>query len=188
MNEKLAEIARLIESIPEETMRQDHNKLLLLRTLKTFWCYKKVYDIPTLELFLESVDDELLELRRAHRVQHRIVEDHWRFTNASVSTVPVLFTWLCVNAPDYDAPDAPSVELIIDTLGRYCVESTSAALHVLTHDVLQLLTAEPSQFYGNLHATLAKAEILHTPPLRDDICYRFTKRFTKIVQQIRDTV
>lgn len=176
-----------IAAVDENTLRNDPNKLLLFRTLKYVWCTRATPDYRFLVHFLNKLaPGQMTEFVRA------VCQDFtWTFDNDRVlqpyrTRVPRLFLWLAESSGQaYE----PAVDEIVDTLGSYC---TSTTVDVLRDAAVRLFHRhdfeDPEVIRTVLREPLERANLLNSPPTRDDICYRFTRLCSTLIQKIRDVV
>lgn len=110
------------------------------------------------------------------------------FTNQILSAivVPKLFLWLQNNNGE---EIGPPLNYTIDVLGQYCVGTPQQQLERTAVQVFcSSCVNNQKRLYKTLRTLLQRANLINTPPPRHDICYRFTKLCTMLVQQIRDFI
>nr|ARX72064.1 hypothetical protein EREL_075 [Erinnyis ello granulovirus] len=178
-------VTRLLQSISDDSLIHDANKTATLRALKHLWCHNKCYNYNLLQYFLDMLDDDELTwfVKNVHVTKRVQEKPMWEFDNTKLFNTlgtPDVFVWL-QNNNGVDNTQY-NVEDVIDAMGQYCVASTRSTLERIVREVF--VQKPYHNFLMTLRARLLDANILYSPPLRNDVCYRFTQ----FVQKIRDTV
>lgn len=199
LNTNVSVVCDLLHSLSDDALIHDVNKTATLRALKHLWCYAKCYNYNLLQHFVESLDaNELPDFVKkvtTTTTTISIVDDDddttcttpmWVFDNTHLfnthrTQTPDLFIWLqnyccTTNTHKYTVDD------VVDVLGEYCVVTTTSKMIRIVGVVF--VQKSRHDFFKTLRAQLLNANILHSPPLRNDVCYRFTQ----FVQKVRDTV
>ncbi|UXX41877.1 hypothetical protein [Psilogramma increta granulovirus] len=193
LNTNVKVVCDLLRSIKDDDLIHDVNKTALLRALKHLWCYANCYDYNLLQHFLNTLNANELP-HFVNKIYNITPDDNttpmWVFDNTHIYNIhctqtPNLFVWL----QNYNCTDTTTqpheyytVDDVINVLGQYCVASTASTMTRIIGVVF--VQNNRHKFYVTLRTQLLNANILHSPPLRNDICYRFTQ----FVQKIRDTV
>ncbi|QOD40036.1 Maph73 [Matsumuraeses phaseoli granulovirus] len=183
-------VARQLNKLTDNViLHMDHQQILLFKTLKNLWCSKGVYDYNLLNVFLNSID---ADVSKKFKIDAPVTPAApWIFDNNSIinahrNKVPVLFVNL-LNDANTTNITLPSVDCIVNTLGMYCTYNTRQTMAYIAHRTFQVYN-EPNVYWSLLRQLLSEANLIGVPPLRDDICYRFTKLCKSIIHQIRNSV
>nr|UYX49704.1 hypothetical protein Datr000072 [Darna trima granulovirus] len=178
-------VRRLLNDIPNSTIFSQPAQMVMFKNLKHLWCNRSYHCYSLLEHFVNSLDHN--ELPEFVSKLYTIKKPTPKLTPIYVETVPPLFVSL--NNCDYNSILTISMEQIIDTLGRYCTIDTK---HVMCSVACVLfkkqLLNDKYMFLVKLREELLRVNLLSTIPLRDDVCYRYTKLCNKILLQIRGVV
>ncbi|ACZ63553.1 PrGVORF67 [Pieris rapae granulovirus Wuhan] len=185
-------IADQLNKVPDDALYHDATKTLMLKTLKTLWCSRANYNYTLLEHFLRTLRaNELVEFVEKIHIKP---PPPWIFDNTCIinehrSRVPQMFVYLNTDNNKITDELSSFIENVIDTLGQYCIDKTK---HILERIAVNLFRREyindRQTFCSILRAELQKENFLLSPPLRDDVCYRFTKLCMLLIQKVRDSI
>nr|AIU36865.1 ORF82b [Cydia pomonella granulovirus] len=195
-----------INSTPEHLLYHDAVKLLMFKTLKQLWCSRNVHNYELLERFVSVLNGDLpqfVELYKNATSNTKInisktnyVVDNINTNNNNIllfeppfytPTTPLVFTWLQKERYLHDTDHHPPLTAFINAMGQYCVSTQRERLEQIATLVFHPAVLNGKlTFYRTLRTTLQTHQFLDAPAPRHDICHRFTKLCTLLVQQIRD--
>ncbi|UYE99019.1 MAG: Clas68 [Betabaculovirus sp.] len=200
LNTNVSVVCDLLHSLSDDALIHDVNKTATLRALKHLWCYAKCYNYNLLQHFVKMLDanelpDFVKKVTNTHNDNNNntCTTPMWVFDNTHLfnthrTQTPDLFIWLqnyCTTTPTNNNNNTThkyTVDDVINVLGEYCVVTTTSKMIRIVGVVF--VQKSRHDFFKTLRAQLLNANILHSPPLRNDVCYRFTQ----FVQKVRDTV
>ncbi|AGQ20328.1 hypothetical protein CaLGV070 [Clostera anastomosis granulovirus A] len=184
------DVIRVLQSVPDDVLLHDADTTTMFRTLKNLWCRRSYHNYTLLNHLVQRLaDGELDELVTVVNVQS---PPPWIFDNSRLfhehrSKVPVMM--VTIATLDVTQP-IPSLTDVIDTLGMYCVVDTYKVMERIAVTVFGHadVVTEPEKTLTTLRDQLHDAQLFNLPPLRDDVCYRFTKLCMVLLQKVRANV
>ncbi|AEB00355.1 hypothetical protein [Clostera anachoreta granulovirus] len=184
------DVIRALQNVPDDVLLHDADTTTMFRTLKDLWCRRSYHNYTLLNHLVQRlVDGELDELVTVVNVQS---PPPWIFDNSKLfdehqSKVPVMM--MTIATLDVTSP-IPSLIDLIDTLGMYCVMDTHRVMERIAVTVFGHadVVIKPQKSLTTLRSQLHDAQLLNLPPLRNDVCYRFTKLCMVLLQKVRANV
>nr|WPN08694.1 hypothetical protein [Cnaphalocrocis medinalis granulovirus] len=207
-------VTQLLNTIPDNALYHAPSKAIMLKSLKNLWCSRGSHNYKflqhfinqlqpnelndfTQQVFVKKIDDNsntnvnVLQQKQQQTTwwlsqKKRLDDSFWIVDNTNVykehrSRVPF----------DEITISLLNIHDIIDAFGMYCVASTCDLMKRISVEVFHENCVSDETSFKSVVTSVVRRRyksLFSLPPLRDDICYRFTKNCQTLVQQIRNVV
>nr|ALN42004.1 hypothetical protein [Cnaphalocrocis medinalis granulovirus] len=206
-------VTQLLNTIPDNALYHAPSKAIMLKSLKNLWCSRGSHNYKFLQHFINQLQpNELNDFTQQVFVKKLMtiaILMKCITTKTTTSDVVVVTKkrlddsfWIVDNTNVYKEHrsrvpfDEITISLlnihdIIDAFGMYCVASTCDLMKRISVEVFHENCVSDETSFKSVVTSVVRRRyksLFSLPPLRDDICYRFTKNCQTLVQQIRNVV